>query len=49
VYNITGQLLLKETLQESGLINLEKLPKGIYLLKVESQSSKSVVKRIVKD
>jgi hypothetical protein len=49
VYNMTGQIILRESIKGNGMINLEKLSKGIYLLKIESGEGRASVKRIVKE
>ena len=46
IYNISGQLILKEALLESITpINLKENPKGIYFVKVETDN-KAIVKKI---
>jgi len=46
IYNISGQLILKEALLESITpINLKQNPKGIYFVKVETKN-KAIVRKI---
>ncbi|WP_179377402.1 T9SS type A sorting domain-containing protein [Winogradskyella wichelsiae] len=47
IYNISGQLLIKEKLK-SGNINLTELKSGVYFLKLSSQE-KGVTKKIIKE
>jgi len=49
VYNIQGQLMLQQTIeQKTTEIDMNSLPKGVYLLKVSSDNSVTV-RRIVKE
>ena len=48
IYSITGKLLLHK-INVDNKINLFDIPKGIYLLKVELATGKSVTKRVLKN
>jgi hypothetical protein len=49
VYNMTGQLLKSEKLTKSGVVSIsEKLPSGVYLLKVETVDQVNVQRFVVK-
>ncbi|RZJ37413.1 MAG: T9SS type A sorting domain-containing protein, partial [Chryseobacterium sp.] len=43
-YSLSGQLVQTiENVENKGKVNLNKLPKGIYIVKTKNQSSKIIV------
>lgn len=48
IYNLTGQIVLKNYLKNQNKINVSSLNNGIYFIKITSSKGKEIIKKIIK-